>query len=182
MKIAKGKRGKVYKILNFAIKVKNKQSKAIGRIQNEAKWLKKLNKLNIGPRLYYGNNNLMITSFIKGENIRDFFKSCSGKEKSEVIKEVFNQCRVLDTLKVDKLEMHRPFKHIIILKKKPVMIDFERCKHSQNPKNVTQFAQFLINIGIQVNKTKLRSLLKGYKRDYSEDKYKEIVSLFLKKT
>ena len=116
MLVFKGKRGKVYKILNFAIKVKNKDSKSIGRIGNEVKWLKKLNTHGIGPKLYYGNDNFLVSSFIKGEPITDYFKHCSHEDKTLVIKEVFRQCYILDKLKVDKFEMHRPLKHIIIKK------------------------------------------------------------------
>ena len=183
MYLAKGKRGKVCKLFNLAIKIKNKESKAIGRINNEVTWLKKLNKYSIGPKLYYGNNKIIITEFIKGERILDYIKKCSAKERYDINKEILRQCRILDKLNVDKEEMHRPFKHIIIQKNKVLkvtMIDFERCRYNQKPKNVTQFAQFLATTGIQVNENRLRILLKKYKKDFSEENYEKIVYLFLK--
>ncbi|MEK6922380.1 MAG: hypothetical protein AABX08_01110 [Nanoarchaeota archaeon] len=185
MKISTGKRGKVHKFLNFAVKVKNKESKAVRRLVNEAAWLKKLNKYGIGPRLYYSSDRFIITQYVKGEAILDFFKKCSFLEKIEVIKQVFTQCRIMDKLHVDKLEMHRPLKHVIINKKnnklKVIMIDFERCKYSKSPKNVTQFAQFLISRGFKVSKGALIKILKQYKKDFSDLSYNKIVNFFLSK-
>ncbi len=40
--------------------------------------------------------------------------------------------------------MHRPIKHILV-GKKAVMIDFERCHFAKDPKNLRQFLQFIIN-------------------------------------
>ena len=181
MQIFKGKRGKVYKILNFAVKFKNNKSYAIGAIKNEVKWLRRLNKYKIGPKLYYGNEVVMITSFIHGEKIIDFFKKSSLQGKEGVIREILRQSRLLDILKVDKLEMHHPKKHIFVKRgKKPkvVMIDFERCKYSQKPKNLAQVTQFLSHFVI-INKGKLKHLLQEYKKSYKEETYEKIVDLFL---
>jgi len=178
MKVFQGKRGKVYCFLNIAIKVERQDSKAINRINNEANWLKVLNKHHIGPKLYFSKNNLIITKYIKGPRILDFFKHASQKDKSNITKEILRQCRILDKLHIDKLEMHHPIKHIIIPKnKKPVMIDFERSKYSLKPKNITQFTQFLPKLGFNINKEKLKKVLKGYKKDYSEKNYKKILNL-----
>jgi len=171
-----GKRSKVYKLLLFAVKIEREDSKAIDRIKNERKWLKTLNKFGIGPKLYFGFNDLMFFELIRGERILDYFKHANFKEKKEVVNEVFRQCRIMDKLKVDKLEMHHPVKHIII-GRKVVMLDFERCKYSVKPKNVTQFCQFLLNY-FEVDSGKLRKLLQDYKKDYKEETFKKIVELF----
>jgi len=178
MKVYKGKRGMVYGILNLAIKVERKDSGAINRIKNEAKWLKILNQYKIGPKIYFSGDNFIVFEHIKGERILDFFKHASKKAKLYVVKEVLRQCRALDKLKVDKLEMHHPVKHILIKKnKKVVMIDFERCKYSLYPKNVTQFVQFLSQLDFKVDKEKLKKILKEYKRGYSEESYEKILNL-----
>jgi len=177
MRAFKGKRGIVYKFSNFAIKVKRKGSNAVGRISNEGRCLKKLNKYKIGPRVYFYNEKLLVMAFIKGDLILNYFKKHTKKENLDVVKEVFRQCRVLDKLNINKEEMHHPLKHIII-GKKIVMIDFERCRYSKKPQNVTQFAQFLVSCKFKVDKEKLRKLLKEYKKSYSEVVYKKIVGLF----
>jgi len=172
MNVFKGKRGNVYVFFNIAVKVERKDIGAINRIKNEAKWLKVLNKYNIGPKLYFSGSNFIVYKFVKGERILDYFKHVSREDKIKVVKEVLRQCRILDKLKVDKLEMHHPVKHVII-GKKVVMIDFERCKNSLRPKNVTQFVQFLDRLGFKVDK----KILQEYKKDYSENDYRKILSL-----
>ena len=177
MVYAKGKRTEVYKFFNFVIKTKRKDSKAIGRIKNEGNWLRRLNKYGIGPRIYYFNDKFLICNFIRGERILDYFKKGSLDEKKKVIKEVLRQCRILDKLKVDKFEMHHPLKHVII-GRKVVLIDFERCKYSSKPKNVTGFCQFLNNYYKKIDSNTLKEILKKYKEIYSEEDFDKIVRLF----
>jgi len=62
---------------------------------------------------------------------------------NKIIKNILEQCRIMDKLKINKKEFHKPIKHIIVYKNKPVMIDFERCYYAEKPKNVTQFCQFI---------------------------------------
>ncbi|MBI2671237.1 hypothetical protein HYX18_04655, partial [Candidatus Woesearchaeota archaeon] len=97
------------------------------------------------------------------------------------------QCFTLDKLNINKKELHRPVKHIIIKNNNPVMIDFERCYLSKKPKNLTQFCQFLINKNvdkilkdknININKRTLIRKLKIYKNNINKRTFDKIVSLF----
>ena len=176
MKVSKGRRGKVYKILGFALKIKRKDSQAVGRLENEARCLKLLNKHGIGPKLYLSGKNWILTKYIKGKEILDYFKYTPTNEKNQIIKEILSQCRTLDKLKINKYEMNHPQKHILI-DKKPIMIDFERCKYSENPKNVTQFLQFIPKLK-KIDRKKLIKLSKDYKKKQVEDDFKKILELF----
>jgi len=144
--LAKGKRSLVYtgqyKKKKVTIKVKNPDSKAIQRMQNEAKFLKILNKYGVGPKLISSGKNYLIYEFVEGVLFVDYLEK--NKKVFPIIKKILDQCRILDKLKINKLEFTRPKKHIFIKDKKIVMIDFERCYKTNNPKNVTQFCQFLI--------------------------------------
>ena len=77
--LAKGKRSLVftakYKKRLVAIKVKKKSSKAINRLENEAKFLKILNKYNIGPRLIKQGKDYIIYGFVKCEPILEYKNS-----------------------------------------------------------------------------------------------------------
>ena len=104
----------------------------------------------------------------------------------KVLIDILKQCKVLDKLKVNKLEMHNPYKHIII-GKKIVMIDFERCYKTLKPKNVSQFCQFLISRNIKkvldkkkikIDKRKLIKLVKKYKESYNEKDFRNILRTF----
>ena len=87
--------------------------------------------------------------------------------------------------KINKLEMHNPCKHIII-DKKPVMIDFERCYFTNKPKNVTQFCQFIMSNKlilllkhkkIKMNRKKLIASVKIYKKTYNKKDFNNILKL-----
>ena len=162
--------------LKVAVKTKRPESQAVNALKNEANWLKILNKHRIGPKLISFKDGKLITEFIDGELFDNLIRK--NKDKN-LIKEIFNQCYIMDKLNVNKFEMHNPVKHIIITKEnKPIMIDFERCKFTQKPKNVTQFCQYLLKFNFNVDRNKLEGLMKEYKKDYDRKVFDEIVGLF----
>lgn len=143
---AKGKRGLVYTFKKnnktIAVKIKNPESKAENRIQNEIYFLKILNKHGIGPKLLFHGKDYFCYEFIYGKNIKQHIKENKKIPKS-ILNDLMKQCEIMDKLKINKEEMHHPLKNVIIRKNKPVLIDFERCHFTQRPKNINQFKQFL---------------------------------------
>ena len=174
--LAKGKRGKIYVEGDIALKKSSSE-----RVKNETKWIRKLNKYGIAPRLIEVNKDYFKYKFINGDFILDYFKSNDSKP---IIIDVLKQCRIMDKLKLNKLEMHNPYKHIIIENKKPFLIDFERAYESKNPKNVTQFCQFLMSnavkevIKYKINRKGLIKLLKQYKKNQAERNFRNISDYF----
>ena len=179
----KGKRGIVYLIRekgrDVVVKKERPGSVALCALENEARWLKTLNAYGIGPRFIRSSDGVIVMEYIKGEPFVEWYPKHRGKEGQHVVQEIFSQCRVMDTLGVNKLEMHHPVKHILIRKGKPVMIDFERCKRTLKPKNVTQLCQFLVKIGFTVDRETLETLLRVYKKTYDKKAFAEIMSLFV---
>lgn len=149
--LAKGKRGivftAVWKGKKICIKQKNPQSQASFRIEHEAKMLKRVNKLGIGPRLMYGSEDELIMQYINGTPILAFIADAHTDQIILILKDVLLQCYTLDRHHLQKEEMHHPVKHVLVIHNqksmKPVLIDFERCHVALRPKNVTQFCQFL---------------------------------------
>lgn len=175
-----------YQKKKIVIKTKNPGSTAIGRIENEAKWLKKLNKYKIGPKLNFYEDGYFVYDYLYGDFIIDYLKKSGKNQIKKIVKDIFNQLLVLDKLRVDKEEMHRPLKHIIVVKNKPHLIDFERMHYAKNPKNITQFCQFLAsgylseilrNNKININKIKLIQLAKIYKKEQSNKNFRKIVAV-----
>ncbi|MBS3152318.1 hypothetical protein J4230_02810 [Candidatus Woesearchaeota archaeon] len=148
---ARGKRGLIYTFKKnkktIAIKIKNPESKAENRIQNEINFLKILNKHKIGPRIIEIGEDYFCYEFIKGETLKDFLKN--KKNYKKVLENIMHQCEIMDELKINKEEMHKPLKNIIIKNKIPVIIDFERCHFTSRPKNVNQFKEFLRRINLE---------------------------------
>ena len=178
---AKGRRGiiytGIYKGKKVAIKVKRPASKAENAIEKEYFWLKKLNSYNIGPKVVFFKNKALVYEFVEGKHILDFFKGASKKDRDKIIKEVFRQLRIMDRLRINKKEMHKPLKHIII-GKKVVLLDFERCYKSNKPKNVTQFCQFLLRRKlIKVKESDFIELLRDYKKNLDNKSFNKISRL-----
>ena len=147
--------------------------------------------LNLDLLTYAGNlDNLSDIKnfnyqFVKGEEILKWAEKANKKSIIKVLKAVIKQCEAMDILMVNKKEMNHPYKHILISNDKPVMIDFERCKLTSNPKNVNQFFQFLINSkmssllkekGIIMDKKEVQALLKEYKKTRNKKTLNKLLS------
>ncbi len=188
---AKGHRGILFTGLcrdnKVVIKAKLSESQAVGRIQNEIKYLKILNKKKIGPKLLFYNNDYFAYDFIEGDFISDYFEKSTKSNIKKIIEDVFNQLHVMDKLKIDKEEMHHPYKHVIVDKKHKVfLVDFERCHKTKKPKNVTQFCDYissrylssiLKDKDIEIDKNKMIELAKIYKKNQSKANLARIISI-----
>jgi putative serine/threonine protein kinase len=180
--LTKGKRGKIYLDKDKAIKKTNNQ-----RVEKEAYYLKLLNKYKIGPKFLYLKKDRIVYKFVKGPFILEYLKNNNTKSVKKILKEVLNQCRTLDKLKINKLELHNPYKHIIIegtKTKKPVMIDFERAYKTENPKNVTQFCQYIMSFKVYsvlkekkiiFNKKELIKSLRIYKKEQTDFNFRNLI-------
>ncbi|MBL7054560.1 hypothetical protein ISS05_02285, partial [Candidatus Woesearchaeota archaeon] len=191
----KGHRGLLYvgnyKKKKVVIKKKLAKSKAVGRIENEANSLKILNKKNIGPKLVYYDKtkDFLVYEYVDGELFPIFVRHLDKKNKNlikKIIKQIFIQCFRMDQLKMNKEEMHHPYKHILIeaKTKKPVLLDFERCHYSNEGVNVTQFSSYIISgsitellkqTGIKVNREKVIEAAKKYKRDVNKKNLDKLI-------
>jgi release factor glutamine methyltransferase len=179
--LAHGKRGNVfigkYRNKKIAVKIKRKESLAVERMKNEVKWLKVLNKKKIGPKLLFYGEDYLVYGFVDGEFILDWIRKNRKKEIKRVLVSVLKQCFEMDRLMVNKEEMHRPIKHILINKKgNVILLDFERCYKTKKPHNVTQFGVFLMRNRL-VNEEKMKGLLKDYKREMKKNNFDKVVEL-----
>ncbi len=141
---SRGKRGLIFlgkhKGKKVAIKVKRESTEALDPISREANMLKIVNKHKIGPKFLFKTKHALVYEFVEGKLLRDI----AGKSQlRSVAKKVFDQCFILDQLKINKKEMTRPYKHVIVKGAKITLIDFERANQGHDPQNVTQFCQFV---------------------------------------
>jgi len=175
-----GKRGEIYTFnknkKKYALKIKRKESQAKNRISNEAKFLKILNKHNIGPKLIDFSSKYLLMEFVKGKPIKEHIKQTQNPNK--ILIQILNQCFILDQLKINKLEMHKPVKHILIYKNKGTLIDFERCYYTINSKNVTQFCEFINRLSKEFSH--IRAIPKEEILTYKKTKTKEAFTLLIK--
>ncbi|AJF61030.1 TPA: methyltransferase [Candidatus Woesearchaeota archaeon] len=188
MVFAHGKRGVIiagdYKKKKVAVKVKKTGSTAQGTIENEASFLKKLNRKGIGPKLIMAEKDFLVYEFAEGSFIEEFFEKGSKRDIILVLKKLFEQLYTMDKMGINKFEMHHPVKHIIIKNNSPVLIDFERCRYTEEPKNVTQFCDFLIGDrvtghlkkkNINLDKTRIIELARQYKENQTKANFMKIL-------
>jgi len=170
--LAKGHRGVIYtgkyKKQKVSIKTEHPRSHAVGRIENEVRFLRILNKHHIGPKFLFSGPKYFVYEFVKGQPIMDYIEENGKRNIVKVISIVFSQLHQMDKQGINKEEMHHPVKHIIT-DKVPVLLDFERARFTEKPHNVTQFCQFLAHIrkqldrkNIRIDETKMRKLAKDY--------------------
>jgi len=174
---AKGRRGLAYTGIyngkNVIIKISNPESEAVSTIPFEEKWLKKMNELHIGPKFYFATDFFLVMEYINGLEILNFLEKSTKQNTLKVLKDLLKQMLVLDKKGIIKQEMTHPHKHIIVRNNKPVLIDFERCRYTEQSKNINQILQFLTSYkvaellqkkGIVLDKKKIDALGKEYSK------------------
>jgi len=170
--LSKGKRGIVFKgkfgRKDCVVKVSNEKSDALSTTQLESLNLKRANKLGIGPQFFCEDEEYVCMEFIDGELIEPYFERTKD---CVVIKKIMNQMLILDKNNLEKKEMTRPRKHIIVRKEcknyNPIMIDFERMHATPKPRNVTQFIQYIRKLEI-ISEEKAKEVSERYKKSYDK--------------
>lgn len=187
--LAKGKRSivysGVYKGKPCAVKVKREDSAAEGTIEREYEVLRLLNKHNIGPKVYAWDNGIVM-ELITGVRIREYLASATRAQILAVLSSILDELRTLDRLGYSKEEMVNPYKHIIVTKGGPRMIDFERCKKAKRPQNTTQFASFLRSAnlaekGAFIIPWRIDNLCRVYKHSQTGQNFKNLKDEILQK-
>jgi putative serine/threonine protein kinase len=189
---AKGKRGIASTALLNGKKVLVKEfnpKSDVNTIAHEAAILQMVNKKKIGPQFIKLEGGMLIREFIEGEEIVDWLGHAQKAACKTVLLDILEQCRTLDLLGINKLEMTHPHKHILVRKGKPIFIDFDRAKRTEKPKNVTQVLQWFTNKElsalltakkIQIDRTLMLNYAKSYKHDYGKATYERVREVILR--
>jgi predicted Ser/Thr protein kinase len=184
--LAKGKRGIVYTAIyrgkTVLLKEKNPAS-AVDTIEHEAQMLQIANTKGIGPTFISYNGTLM-REFVDGPEIMDWMENATRKQILAALCKVLVQCRALDELGINKLEMTHPQKHILMHENMPVMIDFDRSRKTLTPKNVTQVCQWITGTRMQealgkkkihLDKALIIESAREYKKEYNKSSFEKIL-------
>ena len=121
-KIAKGHRGYIFTgnlgPKKIVIKQQRPDVPVFGRIENEARWLKVLNRKKIGPKFIYFEKDYFVYEFVEGEFIVPYMQKATKTQIKNILTNVFKQCFMLDQMKITKEEMHKPIKSRCFPKKR----------------------------------------------------------------
>ena len=147
--LARGHKGVVY-VANYscagrtgrvAIKVCRN-----GGARQEERWLRRCNELGIGASLVsYEWKDCVAMEYVEGPSIGEALDGAVPPSVLfKALHDLLAQCARLDQQGIDKREMNRCQKHVIVSREgRSTLLDFERCQESAKPCNVTGLAQYL---------------------------------------
>jgi len=150
-----------------AVKIRRIDADRSG-MQHEAEMLMLANKVGVGPRLIGVSINFLLMEFVEGDLLPRWLESLKGRGTSRrirsILREVLEQCWLLDETGLDHGELSHASKHIIVkANDKPCIIDFETASITRRKSNVTSICQYLF-IGSQFAKS-LKTKMPGINRD-----------------
>ncbi|MGB9676572.1 MAG: RIO1 family regulatory kinase/ATPase [Candidatus Bathyarchaeales archaeon] len=157
------------------------------RMFEEAEKLKIANSVGVGPRFLDVSKNFLLMQFVDGELLPNWLEKRVKKDHVKaVLREILEQCWLLDNIGLDHGELSRAPKHIIINSAyKPCIIDFETASLNRRPSNVTSICQFLFISGQtaqkiaekigEANKKAIIEALRSYKQDKTKKNFEKIL-------
>lgn len=171
-----------------AIKIRRMDSQR-EEMRNEAKLLKIVNSVNVGPKLFDVSKNFLVMEYLEGEKIGTWIECVDGKGSvkkiKDVIRKVLEDCYRLDQIAFDHGELSSITKHVIVGKSRPVLIDFESSSIERRASNVTSVTQAIfIGSGIAKkvqriyklpSKETIIDVLRSYKQEQSRQNFEKIL-------
>ncbi|MHB8567386.1 MAG: hypothetical protein ACYC9U_09850 [Nitrososphaerales archaeon] len=152
------------------------------------------NSFGVGPKAIAASRDFFAMEYINSLKIGRWFaglKTRSPKKQVRtLVRDMLQQCYLLDIHGLDHGELSNPSKHILIRNgsQKAVIIDYESASTARKPSNLTAVAAFLFlgsqqseklrkilaPAGKQLSRKKLISLFGEYKRDCGEASLEKI--------
>jgi putative serine/threonine protein kinase len=173
-----------------ALKIRRLDSQR-SEMKSEAKLLKLVNAVNVGPKLFDYSKNFVVMEYLEGEKIINWIKSLNGtgstKKLKATIKTVLEDCFRLDQIGFDHGELSSISKHVIVGDTESTLIDFESSSTKRRVSNVTSITQAIfIGSGIAKkvqrvykipSKEKIIEVLRSYKQEQSRDSFEDLLKI-----
>ena len=161
------------------------------QMNDEAKLLKKVNEVGVGPKFIGSSKNFLIMEYLDGKKIGEWIKNVKGKGSAKkfkkIAKTVLEDCYKLDQVGIDHGELSSVTKHVIIGRSKITLIDFESSSINRKVSNVTSATQgIFIGSGISINakriiklppKNKIINVLRNYKKQRDRERFDNILNV-----
>jgi len=168
-KFAEGYRGIIYTYTEngkrYAVKVPSEE-KLIKTFQKEAKILEYLNGVGFSfvPQLVSVGEDFFVYRFIEGKPFKKIQKELPEGAFRYFLRKLLVAAYCLDKVGVFKDEFQRPFTNVLINGRRLYLIDFERGLLNKYWKNVPQYLQFLVAVGVLDRDTAI-----GLGREYKKN-------------
>lgn len=173
---------------NVALKIRRSDSQR-REMRTEAKLIKTVNSVNVGPKLFDSSKNFVVMEFLDGEKIGNWIQNLAGKgsvkELKNTVRSILEDCYRLDQIGFDHGELSSISKHVIVGKSKSTLIDFESSSTKRRASNVTSITQAIfIGSGIAKKiqrmykippKEKIIEILRIYKNEQSRQSFDKLL-------
>ncbi len=173
-----------------ALKIRRLDSQR-NEMQSEAKLMKLVNTVNVGPKLYDVSKNFLVMEYLEGDKIGDWIQSLKGngisKKLKSIIRIILEDCYRLDEMGFDHGELSSISKHVIVGKLRTTLIDFESSSVNRRASNVTSITQAIfIGSGIAKKvqriykipeKGKIIDVLRKYKHEPTRKSFEDILKI-----
>ncbi len=173
-----------------ALKIRRLDSQR-SEMQSEAKLLRLVNTVNVGPKLYDASRNFLVMEYLEGDKIGDWIQSLKGsgssKKLKSIVRIILEDCYRLDQMGFDHGELSSISKHVIVGKLRTTLIDFESSSVNRRASNVTSITQAIfIGSGIAKKvqriykippKEKIIDVLRAYKQEPTRRSFDDIVKI-----
>ncbi len=174
MNVRRGKHSLVYLVGKYAVKVFD--DRFLLNFRKEVRALRILQPFGFVPALYSVGRRFVVMERVDGVEIRN------AELTSRLIDGCMRCCLILDVLGIQKEEMHRPDRHILVKRGGSIkFIDFERSVFTEKPSNLTQFAVYVCR-RLDLDLKSYLDILKEYRKsgiDGKLRKYDELRKLLL---
>lgn len=174
----------------IALKIRRIDSQR-SEMRSEAKLLRLVNKVNVGPELYDVSKNFLVMEYLEGDKIGDWIQSLQGTGSSKKLKfvarTILEDCYRLDQMGFDHGELSSISKHVIVGKSRSTLIDFESSSVNRRVSNVTSVTQAIfIGSGIAKKvqriykvppKQKIIDVLRIYKQEQTRKSFDGILKI-----
>ncbi len=160
-------------------------------MRSEAKLLRLVNTVNVGPKLYDVSKNFLVMEYLEGDKIGDWIQYLQGtgssKKLKSVVRTILEDCYRLDQMGFDHGELSSISKHVIVGKSRSTLIDFESSSVNRRVSNVTSVTQAIfIGSGIAKKvqriykippKQKIIDVLRTYKQEQTRKSFDDILKI-----
>lgn len=161
-------------------------------MQHEAEMLKLANKVGVGPGLIGFSVNFLAMEFVEGDLLPKWLTNLKGRgtavKINHVLRDVLEQCWLLDEGGLDHGELSHASKHIIVNRTgKPCILDFETASNARRESNVTSICQYFFvgsklaqtlrkKLG-QINEKALITVLHDFKKERNRRNFEQILKI-----
>ena len=158
----------------------------LASLESEAEATKLANSVGVGPKLLAHSKHVLALEFVEGVSFDKWVKDLEKSridELRKVLRECFQQARLLDKIPLDHGELSDAKKHVIVKPDlSPVIIDFGKASIKRRPSNVTSFFSY---IAFGPHSEKILRMLgvekppvdrsRKYKREMTDEVFKELL-------